>query len=343
MPRGRLGPHRGMFIVFLKSASGHVPAMTSDDREPRLSLFALTMLVGSAFLTIGVAVQTLNLPYGMWFTEVFIFLGIPFAMARVIGQDPLRGARTSAPRASSISLGAAVGIANYAAWAIPLQGGMQRVLPRAWSEYFDSAQLFQELSRPALVVVLGAVLIAAPLCEEYFFRGVLLRGLTKRYSGTWAVVFSAILFAAFHLDPVGFFARLELGLVFGWLTLRSGSLWAAVAAHAANNAVAMALLRIFETNETSALPEWELLGVAFLVGNGLLWPLLWAFRRLPAADAENGIEARRRQSLVRALAPWACAALVGVAVSLALDGPRWREGLAALNAPRAASTQSAKE
>src|SRR5438876_139597 len=54
-------------------------------------------------------------------------------------------------------------------------------------------------------------------------------------------VFVAAVFSAFHLDPVGFVSRFELGLLFGVLYWRLGSLWPGVMAHAANNITSTAL------------------------------------------------------------------------------------------------------
>ena len=38
---------------------------------------------------------------------------------------------------------------------------------------------------------------------------------------------TAVIFSAFHFDPVGFVARVEFGVLFGALRLYTGSLWPA--------------------------------------------------------------------------------------------------------------------
>lgn len=79
------------------------------------------------------------------------------------------------------------------------------------------------------------VIVAAPLSEEPLFRGVFLRGFRGSYGPWHAVLLSAALFALVHEDlrhvPVPF----VLGLVWGWWTLRTGSLVPALAAHALHN------------------------------------------------------------------------------------------------------------
>jgi sodium transport system permease protein len=79
------------------------------------------------------------------------------------------------------------------------------------------------------------------ICEELLFRGFLIRFFEK-YSVRWAVVISAILFAAFHLDPFRFIPVLLLGLLLGYLAVRSGSIYSSMFSHLINNGMAFALV-----------------------------------------------------------------------------------------------------
>jgi membrane protease YdiL (CAAX protease family) len=82
------------------------------------------------------------------------------------------------------------------------------------------------------LVVLGVV---APVGEELFFRGLVLRRLTGPVGPTNAVLLSALLFGLLHLDPVQSPAACLIGIYFGALVLRTGSLWTSIVAHALNN------------------------------------------------------------------------------------------------------------
>jgi hypothetical protein len=58
----------------------------------------------------------------------------------------------------------------------------------------------------------------------------------------WSAIFiSALLFAVFHLDFIGLLPRTLLGVYFGILVWRSGSIFPAMLAHGANNLLAFAL------------------------------------------------------------------------------------------------------
>ena len=80
-----------------------------------------------------------------------------------------------------------------------------------------------------------SIVLAAPLGEELFFRGWILRGYLGRYSARKAVWASAILFALFHLNPWQAVVALPLGLGFAWLFLRTGSLIPGILGHATVN------------------------------------------------------------------------------------------------------------
>jgi len=81
--------------------------------------------------------------------------------------------------------------------------------------------------------------VLAPVSEEVIFRGVLFRTWAKRY-GHWAgAVLSSILFALIHFySPFGLFSVFMSGMIFAWVTWRTGSLWPAMLIHAFGNLMA---------------------------------------------------------------------------------------------------------
>lgn len=79
------------------------------------------------------------------------------------------------------------------------------------------------------------VVIIAPIVEELIFRGVIMHGLMRNYSRTTAIFFSGLLFALFHLNPWQFPATFILGLLLGWLMIRTRNILLAITGHAMNN------------------------------------------------------------------------------------------------------------
>lgn len=79
------------------------------------------------------------------------------------------------------------------------------------------------------------IVIIAPVVEELIFRGVIMSGFSRIYHPVFAIFFSALLFALFHLNPWQFPATFALGLILGWIRLRTGSVLACIAGHAIHN------------------------------------------------------------------------------------------------------------
>ena len=89
-----------------------------------------------------------------------------------------------------------------------------------------------------LLLFLAAALTPA-ICEEVVFRGLLLQGLRDRIGDTGAVLAAAALFGAVHWLPGLGFRVLPLatvGILLGWVVVRSGSLIPALLLHTLHNA-----------------------------------------------------------------------------------------------------------
>ncbi len=84
--------------------------------------------------------------------------------------------------------------------------------------------------------MIGLAVFAAPLCEEFLFRGLLFRGLERALHTPRAIVFSAAIFAAIH-PPLSVAPVFVLGLATALVFARSGLLFASVLTHATYNAI----------------------------------------------------------------------------------------------------------
>jgi hypothetical protein len=79
------------------------------------------------------------------------------------------------------------------------------------------------------------IVIIAPIVEELIFRGMIMSGFSRNYHPAFAIFFSALLFALFHLNPWQFPAAFALGIILGWIRIRTGSVLACIAGHAIHN------------------------------------------------------------------------------------------------------------
>jgi len=79
-----------------------------------------------------------------------------------------------------------------------------------------------------------SVAVVAPLAEECFFRGLLLRSWSREYGTVRAVIVSSLLFGLMHVDVLGGFV---FAIVMCALYAKYRSIWAPTIAHAATNVV----------------------------------------------------------------------------------------------------------
>ncbi len=87
----------------------------------------------------------------------------------------------------------------------------------------------------------GLAIVLAPLVEETFFRGFVLRGLMRRMGFLAAAALASALFAVAHVDPVSYLPVFCIGMVLAWVATETGSLASSMLVHAAYNGVVVGL------------------------------------------------------------------------------------------------------
>lgn len=104
----------------------------------------------------------------------------------------------------------------------------------------EAAQQAIGVLDPWLIVL--AIVIAAPIAEETFFRGVVFNAWLREGGRRYAYLGSAALFAVIHLSLVSLVPIFALGLVLAWVYERNGrALLAPMAMHAVVNGLSVAI------------------------------------------------------------------------------------------------------
>lgn len=216
-------------VIALLSAAFLISWLRTGRFEPDIFLSYLTHTGSSDAL------------YNVFDTLVYLayMLAPLLCIAAVLRQDPLRvipgrvrRPRLAAPAAAAALLLFALGdlYSNYFA-ALLARVHLQVSLPQ-----LD----FPAYNGPALLVYVLQVAVAAPLCEEFLFRGIILQNL-RRYGDLFAVLVSSALFGLLHGNlaqtPFAFLAGVGLALVM----IETGSIWVGVALHCFNNAFSIVL------------------------------------------------------------------------------------------------------
>jgi ABC-2 type transport system permease protein/sodium transport system permease protein len=242
------------------------PDEKSPACTPMAAVLALAVAFPLTFLSSQFAVRELHaLPAAMLIASAIItalvFAGVPLLLLAARNVE-LRTAM-SLRHASPLSLAAAA-LLGVSLW--PFAFEMLLLIERLGIVSFDESFLAQAReivarlrAAPVPLVYLSLAVIPA-VCEELFFRGMFLSAMRSRTrTADWqAIVVSSLAFAAFHvivrdtLSIERFFPSFFLGLVLGWVCVRTGSLFPGMLLHVVNNA---ALLSLAVHQET--LKEWD--------------------------------------------------------------------------------------
>jgi hypothetical protein len=129
-----------------------------------------------------------------------------------------------------------------------------------------------------LLVGLLVIAVLPAIGEELVFRGLgqrLLQRLTNNHhAGIWVAAF---LFSFIHLQFYGFFPRLLLGALFGYIYYWSANLWYPIFAHFVNNGFTLIMLYLYQQDatemnieDTEAVPPLTA-AIALIATVGLLY------------------------------------------------------------------------
>ena len=183
---------------------------------------------------------------GLW----VVLLGGSYFCSRHWGTGSLKKDLGLYFRASDVIVGSIVGVAGQLLL-VPLIYLIYQTLTGSSIRSLSApAQNLVNAGQGASTVLVGfLIVIGAPLVEEIFFRGLVLRSLLGRTSAFGgrastfvAVVGSALLFTVAHLEGLQSFGLFALGLILGYMAARSGRIGATVFAHASFNLVSFVAL-----------------------------------------------------------------------------------------------------
>lgn len=205
----------------------------------------------------------------------------------LLARIPLRSALGLVGAPWPCFVAASIGILALGPTSDVLHRFMQNYLP---SFTLGSLGMIDSLVQSApFVLVLPLLSLLPGISEELLFRGAFQRSISR---AAIAIPISALLFAAYHLDPHHVVAVVPLGLYLAWVAHRTQSTLVPIFAHVTNNATAVTIGVAFPTDasapqsamsavDIAAIPiGWVVAGVAMYV----VW---WSTRRARSrTDAE---------------------------------------------------------
>ena len=172
------------------------------------------------------------------------------------------------------------------------------------SEFLGLPDLMQDtflgMSRNVFGII--SIAIMAPLVEELLFRGAI-QGymLRKGMKPLHAILIASAIFGIVHMNPIQIPFAFAIGLIFGWLYYRTGSVVPGIVGHFINNSIAciqMALLSKEELNTKTIdligeVPTYLLFAASLAVTIGMF---LYLKKRLPEAPDYTSSSCHPEQS-----------------------------------------------
>lgn len=210
------------------------------------------VLIGIVLITLGAYVQTRWLIPGLLITQYGIIL-LPVLLLALFRKKSF----LKAFRFKKLPIQVVFKIIGLAILFIPIVAAANLIV----ISIIDLLSEVLEIPIPVAnngtqyVLYMFVISITAGICEEFFFRGMVLGGYQNSLNLKSAAIWSALMFGFFHFNPQNLVGPILLGLIFAYLVQITGSLWAGVVAHMANNGIAVSLSYIANLVNQSELTQ----------------------------------------------------------------------------------------
>ena len=132
-------------------------------------------------------------------------------------------------------------------------------------DVFEKATLELVISNSVLefIVVVFVLAITPAICEEFLFRGLVLRNMERILRPITVIVFTGFVFALFHLHPFNLIPLIVLGIFITYVTYFSNSIISGIVLHFLNNFISALAIFIFGKEDftnpkISGMEYWQL-------------------------------------------------------------------------------------
>lgn len=178
-----------------------------------------------------------------------------------------------------IKMGVIVSVATIAL--AFMTDSLTKILPEA-PQWFEEAM--NSIMDAPVWLTLISVSVFAPLFEEWLCRGLVLRGLLQKLSPAAAISISAIFFAVLHMNPWQAVPAFVLGVLFGYVYYKTGSLKLTMLMHCVNNSFAVIFSKIPSLAEADSfidvMSPWAYVCI-FIACAAFTWGTIVTLRSIP--------------------------------------------------------------
>jgi len=130
---------------------------------------------------------------------------------------------------------------------------------------FENNMTFaKSLAKTPLFMIIYACILG-PVMEEFVFRGIVLGGLLKSYSNTTAILVSAFLFGIIHFNLAQFMLAFPLGLLIGYLYIKTHSIYLCMLMHGLYNTFSFAFALYYPHHNIFISILFTVVGLALII------------------------------------------------------------------------------
>ncbi len=257
--------------------------------QERLLPYIFFLLASMIFLVFGAGLQALMPPQiALIVAEVSCLLGFAIFMRYHWHEPDVMGWPTWSRLGGPVWLLALTFVAGaiFGLCANTVGGLIINLIPGMQEQALAYSRQVESMLNPEhlglKIAAVASVTIAAPLCEEALFRGLLLPMQRQQERVGLAIILNGLIFGIMHLNPMALVSLSLLGMALAALTIRARSLWPAILCHAGVNTcngvivpqIAKAMGIDMATQEPPLGELLAALAILGLLSSATLW-LLW--------------------------------------------------------------------
>jgi len=268
-------------------------------RRPRLPAVDEAIALFAVCLLLMFYVQPSLMQWGLFATlaisQIFLFFG-PAALFALVGKWQWRATfKLRAPGGAALLGGFLLGLGL-----VPVVQLLSLLQRKVWAPDAATEKFMNDLFVPVLAahpfitpVIVG---VLAGIFEELLFRGPIQTALMRKNNPWFAIIVTALLFAAAHLDLHGMGIRAALGILLGWVVWRTGSIFPAMMIHAFYDmgSTAMSAWEVHHQGPDEIVPimtGWGALRLVIGIGLAVLGLMIFLRQRPPVVEtSERGFE-----------------------------------------------------
>lgn len=194
------------------------------------------LLLAIVFITVGASVQRWDIHKGLLITE-YIIIFLPVILAgKILGVDlkcalklnPIKGRTILRIMGLSFLILPTVAVVN--------------LIPITILSFFGKVMIpsIPTPDTPSSFAISFFIIAISPgICEEVFFRGLILNAYETTFNKKTGAIIAAVLFGIFHFNIQNLFGPIIIGLTAAYIMHITNSLYAAIALHMTNNGLAV--------------------------------------------------------------------------------------------------------